>query len=201
MSQNRDFNQKQYSQNFQQYLDSNVEGNIGGGTPQDRIELLKKYLPDGRTVFEIGSGGGIDATLLKEAGYNLMASDYVEKFVDILKEKELHAVSFDAKNDELSFPVDCIYANAVFVHFSPEEISNFLSRVKDKLTNEKLIFLTIIKGEGQERSVRNRGFERDFYYYSAESLKKLIEKVGYKMLYLKDEDSKWIQAIITYPKK
>jgi hypothetical protein len=193
----RDFNQRQYSQNYQQYLDNNVGGNIGGETPQKRIEILKRYLPIGRKVFEIGSGGGLDAILLQRAGYKVIASDYVDKFVSILKKSGLEAINFDAKHDELPLSVDCIYANAVFVHFSPEEISSFSRRVRDKLTNEKMMFISVLKGKGYERSARSRGFERDFYYYTKDNLKKLFQSSGYKIIYLNDEDKKWIQMIVS----
>lgn len=193
----RDFNQQQYSKNFQQYLDSNSEGNVGGGTPQTRVDLLKKYLPSGRTVFEIGAGEGLDSLALQKAGYKVVASDYVIEFVEILKEKGLQAVSFDAKSDELSDSIDCIYANAVFVHFSQEETRDFLKRIKNKLKNESIIFLSVIKGEGHERSARSRGFERDFYYYSTHTLKSLFENLGYKILYINDDKDKWIQIVVT----
>lgn len=192
-----DFNHKQYALNYEQYLKSNSEGKIGGGTPENRIKLLKEYLPMGRTVFEIGSAGGDEALLLKSAGFNVIATDYVEEFVKILKEKGLTASQFDAKTDNIPQPIDCIYANAVFVHFSPEETVSFLKRAKKQLANEKLVFLTVIKGEGNERSARNRGFERDFYYYSSSILKNLVESCGYRILYLQDEDPKWIQVILT----
>ncbi len=192
----KDFNHQQYCHNYRKYLDSNKSGNIGGGNPMDRINLVKQFLPVGRTIFEIGSGGGDDALLFEKEGYQVIASDYVQEFVEICNEKGLNAILFDAKEDNLPQSFDCIYASAVFVHFSPKEISNFLDRAKNKLTNEKLIFLSVIKGEGHERSARNRGFERDFYYYSTDSLKKIFTERGYEILFLNDEEEKWIQAVI-----
>lgn len=192
----KDFNNQQYSKNYQKYLDNNPEGAIGGGTPQTRAGLLEKYLPIGRMVFEIGAGEGLDSLQLQKAGYKVTVSDYVDRFIQILNEKGLDSALFDAKNDELPISPDCIYANAVFVHFSPEELMDFLKRAKEKLTNERIVFLSVIKGEGYERSARSVGFERDFYYYSTDSLKELIRNGGYKILYLNDEDPKWIQAVI-----
>lgn len=197
MTEKQEFNQTQYSKNFQQYLDSNLDGGIGGGNIDTRVTLLKKYLPTGKTVFEIGSAGGSEALALKEAGYKVIASDYVQEFVYLLKNKGLNAVSYDAKKDTLPVSIDCIYANAVFVHFTPDEFSSFLVKSKSKLQNEKIIFLSVIKGIGHERSGRNRGIERDFYYYTTELLQQIAINTGCKILYLNDDDPKWIQAIIT----
>lgn len=191
-----DFNQAQYSNNFQKYLDSNINSNVGGGNIDSRISLLKKYLPRGRTIFEIGSAGGNDAAALKEGGYEVVASDYVQEFVTILNKRGLNALIYDAKKDELPLIVDCIYANAVFVHFTPDELSSFLVKAKPKLRNDKIVFISVIKGEGYERSGRSRGIERDFYYYSTELLRKIATDTGYNIKHLDDNDQKWIQAIL-----
>lgn len=54
-----DFNRKQYSEYYGQYLESNTDGKIGGDTVDDRVSLFSKYVPAGRNVFEIGSGNHI----------------------------------------------------------------------------------------------------------------------------------------------
>lgn len=196
-----DFNQAQYSHNFQQYLNSNISGLVGGGDINSRISLLKEYLPEGRSIIEIGSGGGDEAEALKSAGYVVTASDYVDKFVDILSQRGLHTISFDAKNDNFPFSVDCVYANAVFVHFSIDELAAFLKKIAPKLQNEKIVFLTVIKGVGSERSGRSRGIERDFHYYTPELLSTIAEDNGYKVLHLNATDPKWIQAILVLADK
>ncbi len=190
-----DFNQNQYQANYQQYLESNSDGKIGGSSPQDRINLFKRFLPKGRNVFEIGSAGGVDSLILKEAGYDVTASDYAKNFVKILQAKGLTAIAFDAKTDTLPEEYSAIYANAVFVHFSPNEITQFLLSSKSKLTNEKIIFFSVIKGIGSERSARGRGFERDFYYYKTLDLEQILEKAGLKILFIDDKNEKWIQVI------
>ena len=188
------FNKAQYSKYAGQYLEANQEGTIGGSTPDQRIAMLAKHLPTGRRIFEIGSGGGDDAVALQRAGYSVTASDFVEEFVKIEKERGLNSVYFDAKRDE--FPdTDALYANAVFVHFTPEEVIDCLRRVKNKLHNEKIVFISVIKGEGQERSARGRGFERDFYYYSARSMTEILQKEGYEIIFTDDSDPKWLQVI------
>lgn len=191
----KDFNHGQYSKNFDQYIKSNIEGKIGGDSSVGRCELLMKYLPLGRTIFEIGSGGGEDALTLQSAGYNVIATDYVKQFVDLLEKKGLLTQQFDAKQDTINTPIDCIYANAVFVHFSPEEISYFLQNNKELLTNEKLLFMSVIKGIGHERSARSRGFERDFFYYTTDDIKTLLIKNDFRIVHLNDTDPKWIQVI------
>lgn len=189
-----DFNRLQYAAHADTYLQSNSDGKIGGQNPEHRSQLLSQYLPHGRRVFEIGSAGGDDALMLQNAGYEVTASDYVEEFVTKLQEKGIPAIQFDAKKDE--FPqTDALYANAVFVHFTPEEMALSLQRAKEKLEHEKIVFLSVIKGEGSERSGRARGIERDFYYYSALTLSEILQRVGFEILHCDETDPKWIQLI------
>jgi cyclopropane fatty-acyl-phospholipid synthase-like methyltransferase len=189
-----DFNLQAYEKNAITYLEARKNKDIGGGGAE-RINFLKEFLPVGSLVFEIGSGGGEDALELAKNGYQVMASDFVPKFVEICKSSGLDAILFDAKTDTLPENVDAVYANAVFVHFTPEETSDFLTRAKSHLVGEKLIFLSVLKGEGSERSGRSRGFERDFQYYSEEQIAQILESSGYKCLKTKVIDDKWIQLI------
>lgn len=191
----KDFNYHQYDDNYEQYLASNADGHIGGNDPRTRVSYVSKYATKGVRVFEIGSGGGKDAEALVHVGYNVTASDYLEKFVDAAKNKGLKAILFDAKKDILPEAYDMVYANAVFVHFSPLELRDFLTRIKPQLVGPQVVFMTVIQGEGHERSARSRGFERDFYYYNVDSLEKILEESGYVILDCDVVDDKWLQVI------
>jgi cyclopropane fatty-acyl-phospholipid synthase-like methyltransferase len=115
-----------------------------------------------------------------------------------LQAELLNTILFDAKNDEFPLDtVDAIYANAVFVHFTPEEIVEFLKKVKFHLQNEKIIFISVIQGRGTERTGRSRGFDRDFQYYDKSTLTEIIGQAGYIILWDNFTDEKWIQIIAT----
>lgn len=79
----------------------------------------------------------------------------------------------------------------------PYELTKFLEEARHKLENEKIIFISAIKGEGSERSSRGRGFPRDFYYYNEQSLTNIINNAGFKILYINEPDDKWLQVILT----
>lgn len=198
MTNDHSFNKQQYSKNYSQYLESNVDGGIGGGSTQSRVELFSRFVEKGSNVFEIGSGGGNEAVALENAGYDVTASDFVDEFVEIMKIKGINAVSFDANKDDVPKDMSAVYANAVFVHFSDKELESFLDRAKENLVKEKVVFLSVLKGVGSERSARGRGFERDFHYYTQDSLKEIFEKTNFEVLHLsEDEKGKWIQAVIS----
>lgn len=189
-----DFNKSQYEAHYKTYLESNADNLIGGGTNEERVDLLRKYLPSGSSVLEIGSGGGDDALALEKAGFKVTPSEFVRGFIDVMTDKGLNPILLDAKKDKLPTR-DAIYANAVFVHFSPSEVQEFLDKASDSLTGEKVLFFSVIKGAGSEVSARNRGFEREFHYYTLERLSPLLKKSGFETVHAEDKGPKWLQII------
>ena len=189
------FNLRQYTEHIAEYVEAKQTKEVGGGSMLDRLALLTKYVPFGSSIFEIGSGAGEDALALQSAGYIVKASDFVPGFVSRCKDKGLDSTIFDAKSEELPGNFDAIYANAVFVHFGPDETTNFLARAKQHLTGGKIVFLSVLKGEGTHREARGRGFERDFQYYDVGLLTQIMHKSGYTMLISRVIDDKWIQVV------
>jgi len=193
-----DFNKKQYEQHIQDYIDLNEDGHVGGGTAQSRASTIKQFLVPNSHIFEIGSGVGGDALALQVAGYKVTASDFSEKFVQVLRSNGLDAVLFNAKTDKIDNAVDAIYANAVFVHFTYDELKSFLQRASSSLAGAKIIYFSVIKGDGVERrgpSSTGLGMLRDFQYYTEDDLRKILMDCGYKILDLSLRDGKWIQVV------
>lgn len=193
-----DFNKEQYEQHLQSYLDLNKDGHVGGGTPESRVSVITQFLAPGSHVFEIGSGGGDDALALQAAGYKVTASDYSDKFVQVLASKGLDAMLLDAKTDTLPLTVDAVYANAVFVHFTPNEFKSFLLRLHAHLQNAKLLYFSVIHGQGLERRATtstDSDLVRDFQYYTEEDLRQTLRKCAYEVLDMRVTDTKWIQVV------
>lgn len=189
-------NREQYSNNAGEYLEESSDGHIGGGKPESRAGLFGNYLPSGSRIFEIGGGGGLDAEALEKYGYEVKTSDFIEEFVEEMISKDLDAVMFDAKQDNLPSGYDAVYANAVFVHFTPYEISRFLEGAKVELVGPKLIFISVINGNKQERRAgKNVSFERDFQDYSEEMLGDILLEAGFTIKHIELVDQRWWQVV------
>lgn len=191
----QDFNYRAYQDNTDKYIENNPEGTTGGLTPQERVKKFQKYLKDGK-VLEVGSGAGFDAFELKTHGFDVLASDYVDNFVQILKSKNLNAIKFDLKNDTLpSNYLDGVYLNAVFVHFDKDEILTALKKIKESLKDDGVIFFSVIIGSGTEISGRAKGIVREFHYYSPKDIEEYLKECGFKILKIKSViDGKWIHV-------
>ena len=191
-----DFNQSQYTQFADQYLASNRDEEIGGWNAKLRASIIKNFLPKGRLIFEIGAGWGEDAVALRNAWYEIIPTDFVWPFVEKLNTKGFSAFSFDAKKDKFPLEkVDAIYANAVFVHFTTEEVKKFLLEVQQHLDNEKLVFISVLLGTWTARTGRNRGFDRDFQYYDQNTLHNILNSTGYEIIWSNEVGEKWLQIV------
>jgi SAM-dependent methyltransferase len=193
-----DINFDAYNQKANVYIEKNPGGTTGGLTPEERARNFQKFLPKGR-VLEIGSGAGLDADALDQAGFEVIASDYVPSFVELLQGSSYQVITLDAKNDTIPSgltPLDGIYANAVFVHFSPNDFKNTLTKFNQALRDGGYMYFSVMHGEGTEVAGRAKGIEREFFYYKNEDLNRLLEETGFtidKIEYPIDE--KWIHVI------
>ncbi|MGI9567742.1 MAG: class I SAM-dependent methyltransferase [Nitrosopumilus sp.] len=146
------------------------------------IEVLRKYLPEKSTVLEIGMGPGVDLDILQKH-YTVTGSDSSKIFLDKYKNKDknnidlmlLDAVTLHTDNRKF----DCIYSNKVLHHLTKEELRKSLSRQKEILNQNGILFHSFWKGNKTEN------FEGLFFqYYEMKELEDMV-KDDYEILELK----------------
>lgn len=133
---------------------------------------LRLYLPDRKSVLELGSGPGFDLAFLKEH-YRVTGSDLSDEFLTRLK-KKYPAIPFrkvDATMMALDETFDCIYSNKVLHHLTAEELSASLLNQAKRLTPGGLIAHSFWIGE---ESHEMEGML--FTYYRQEELLELISR-------------------------
>jgi SAM-dependent methyltransferase len=202
-----DINHDAYNNHIDVYLEKNQGGVTGGLTPSRRVSNFVRYLKSGR-VLEIGSGQGLDALELQEKGFEVTASDFVESFLALLKSKGLDTAEVNLKEPHSlewykqfdgKYALDGIYANAVFVHFSPKDLELALAEIHDALKSNGYLFFSLLIGEGSEISDRMSGVKREFFYYKNSDLQKLLEKYNFTIDEMNSDDEpidgRWIHCI------
>lgn len=136
------------------------------------IQILKKYLPKGASVLEIGMGPGKDLNLLQK-DFEVTGSDNSQIFLDLYKEQNKNStidlLILDARRLELNQKFDCIYSNKVLYHLTEDELIKSFEQQWDILNKNGILFHSLWKGEGKETS---HGL--DFVYYTEEKLRKII---------------------------
>ena len=147
------------------------------------IEKLKKHLPQGSLLLEIGSGPGSDFEILKEV-YRSVGSDFSTEFIRLLKLRfpqdeflNLNAVSLDTTRK-----FQGLYSNKVLHHLHEKELKESILRQADLLESDGVICHSFWKGEGNENF---KGLHVS--YYSAENLSLLFQD-HFKIITLEEYD-------------
>ena len=194
----QDINYSAYNENAEKYVSHNNGGTTGGLTPARRVARFKKFLTNGR-ILEIGTGEGLDAAELKNQGYEVIASDFVESFLKMANNKGLHTIKLDLKKDEIPVdlqPFDGVFANAVFLHFNVEDLRKSLLKLKEAMTPHGYIYFSVMFGEGTKIAGGVKGIEREFFYYNKNAIRELLSGIGYDIDMLEyPVDEKWMHVI------
>ena len=135
------------------------------------IVILKKFLPKGSTVLELGMGPGKDLNLLKRY-YVVTGSDLSKIFLDLYKRNNQLAdlLLLDAITIKTDRKFDCIYSNKVLHHLSKTELKESLKKQNIILKKDGILFHSFWKGNKEEEKLGLK-----FVYYTKKELTKMID--------------------------
>ena len=160
---------------------------------RELIATLKKHLPAGSTVLELGMGPGKDLDLLAQT-YTVTGSDYSSVFLNLYREKHPAAdlLKIDAAIIETDRTFDCIYSNKVLHHLPKSDLHRSFTRQKELLTDSGLLMHSFWHGDKEEEFHGLR-----FVYYTEDELLNTIDP-GFEVVALdrykeiEDDDSFYI---------
>ena len=139
----------------------------------DGAELISKFqefLPEGKSVLEIGMGPGKDLDILKRH-YRVTGSDFSQVFLEkyAAKNPETELLQLDAKDLKTSKTFDAVYSNKVLHHLKTHELEASLTNQHGILNENGLICHSFWKGSGSEEFSGML-----FQKYEAPDLEKII---------------------------
>jgi len=150
-------------------------------TPDPLVVALARLAPPG-VVLEVGSGVGDDADALESLGRTVRRTDAAKAFVDMQSARghqvELLDVLTDAIADDDHGPYAAVLANAVFLHFSPEQLHDVLVKARDALVPGGLLAFSVKVGDGAGWSEHKLGVPRWFQYWREGPLRELVDGAG-----------------------
>ena len=114
--------------------------------------------------------------------------------MDFLSKNGHSARLFNILTDEFDATYDLIFANAVFLHFQPNELETILKKIPQGLNRGGLLSFSLKYGEGEEWTVEKLGLPRYFCYWNEERIMAMLVKQGYEVIYF-DGNEKWLQII------
>lgn len=165
------------------------------------IDACLALFPKTGKILEIGSGFGRDAEYIKERGFNIECTDAVPNFVEILKSKGFNARTLNVLKDPIKGKYDMVFADAVLLHFTPQEAAQVTKKIHAALNTAGIFALRVKKGNGGAWTNAKLGAPRYFYYWQPEKLKEMLADCGFKWLdmtedYTSHNNTEWIAVIV-----
>ena len=145
------------------------------------LERLTERIGQRGHLLEIGSGPGFDADTLEALGLRVERTDAANSFLGQMSERGKTPRLLNAIADELGGPYDGIFANAVFLHFSRDELRGVLAKARAALKAGGALAFSVKDGDGEAWSDGKLGHPRHFTYWREPALRDLLRSTGWQV--------------------
>jgi SAM-dependent methyltransferase len=187
---------KAYNDHIDQYIASMAT--TGYSDLMIWLDEALALLPPGGLVLEIGTGTGREADYIESRGFKISRSDAASAFVDLLRKQGHEARLINALTDDFGGSYDMVIANAVLLHFTPEEARLVLKKALDSLRPGGIFAFTVKEGHGSEWSDAKIDAPRYFHYWQRPALETLVNDSGFTIVNIipgTSRSAKWLQII------
>lgn len=122
-----------------------------GHDGRDLVERLRRHVPEGARVLELGMGPGKDLDMLRQK-YEAVGSDSSPVFLERYRQRSAFEglLLLDAITLKTTQTFDAIYSNKVLHQLTPEELRSSLERQVELLTPGGIALHSLWYGEGEE---------------------------------------------------
>lgn len=111
-------------------------------------QRFANYLPPHASVLDLGSGPGRDSKVFKEMGYQVLAIDACETFVEHTRSYAgVEAVCLRFEDLAYLERFDGIWASASLLHVKRENLPAILNRLKQALKQDGVVYASFKHGE------------------------------------------------------
>lgn len=143
------------------------------------LRYCVKDLPFDSAILEVGSGLGADADFIESLGFKVVRTDGAASFVEYQRNLGKHVELLDLRTDELGGPWDLVLADAVLLHFPPDQAFDLAVKVRQSLAEGGRFALSLKTGQGSGFSMEKLGAPRFFAYWSAPDAISMLFKAGF----------------------
>ncbi len=133
----------------------------------------------GGHVLELGSGPGCDADYLESRGLRVERTDATTVLVQRLRARGHHARLLDARAHDYGGPFDGVWANAVLLHLSPEQLEQALLTAWHATRPGGVLAVTLKEGDGSRWSTAKLDRPRHFTYWRADAVADVLFRTGW----------------------
>lgn len=158
------------------------------------IDAILGYLSSNARILEIGSAFGRDARYIESFGHTVERTDATKGFVALLQQMGYPARRFNVLIDDFTATYDLVFANAVFLHFTPQELQKTLDKIRVSLNNQGILAFSVKKGEGEQWTTAKLGQPRYFCFWTSDKIQSLLKLTGFELVSI-SEDEKFLQIV------
>lgn len=195
---NKNITIRSYNLNAQGYSDWYYRSQIMASELDFFINLLNKSNLENTTILDLGCGPGQDSLYLNSKGFRTLGVDLSLDLLKIASEKvpDSSFLKLDIENelDKIISKYAGIWACASLLHIKRELFNKVIIDLYNLLVDNGILFLSMMKGEGEILKEEKRPFgkmTRYFAYYSIEELEKILLSAGFRVLQ-KQKKGRWI---------
>lgn len=205
-----------YQKTAQRYLDNTVEHDkLDPEKAEKKRRKLEQFLmnsfsalPDGASIFEIGAADGQNSRYLSSLGFNVMASDVADAFLQAMASHRMKIMKFNVLMDDFPAQYSGILAWRVFVHFTSDDAREVMEKAYASLKDGgRFVFNAINRGykEADEEwadfpGEYRMGAKRFFHYYRKDELEKIATDAGFRVVDFHyeggDTGTKWLVFVV-----
>lgn len=153
-----------YDKTIEKYVETSPQ--IVTPELQTWIDKNLTMLPPKAKILEIGSGSGKDADYFKAKGFDMELTDASQGFVDYLNSRGKKARLLNALMDDLGTGYDMVFADAVLLHFTPQQMKKVLRKIYSALNIKGRVVFSLKIGQGEEITERKLEVPRYFCYWN-----------------------------------
>ena len=166
---------------------------VSGGL-KEWIDRTLSFIDTRAHILEVGSASGRDAQYMESLGFSVERTDAAEGFVSRLNQMGYRARQFNALTDELSEKYELIFANAVFLHFSYDELQMVLKKIFESLQRGGILSFSVKYGEGEIWTEEKIERPRYYLFWKEYNIKLLLELVCFEVLNI-SQDREFLEII------
>lgn len=153
-------------------------------TPEEDRKLFLTYLKPRSKILDVGCAAGRDSIFFTKHGHVTIGVDMSEKLLEIARQKAPGLTFLNKDIRDKGFPdsiFNAIWACAVLLHQSRQEIPGILQNFYHALTNNGVLFVRVKEGTGggDVTEKLSKDHSRHFTYFMLDELQGLIRDAGF----------------------
>lgn len=152
------------------------------GSMQEWVDKSLAMIPPEGHILELGSAHGRDADYMEALGFVVDRTDAVEGFVNYLKGQGHKARLLNALTDDFGGPYDMVYAQAVLLHFTPDEAGLVIHKAHEALKPRGIFSFSLKVGEGSDWQRAKIAGQRFFTYWQEAPLRSVLSRANFDVL-------------------